>query len=104
MAAIEVEAGVDIDPAELATFLAAQPDLGTKWAPRFVRLVNAIPLTATGKMDRQPLRAEGWDTTDPIWWRPSPPSAYEVFTPHHRARLRRAFIDAGRGGLLTPPE
>ena len=104
MAAIEVEAGGDIDPAELATFLAAQPDLGTKWAPRFVRLVNAIPLTATGKMDRQPLRAEGWDTTDPIWWRPSPPSAYEVFTPHHRARLRRAFIDAGRGGLLTPPE
>ena len=39
MAAVQLRPGVDaLDADELAAFLAAQGDLGTKWAPRFVRM------------------------------------------------------------------
>ncbi|MQY02585.1 AMP-binding protein [Actinomadura macrotermitis] len=75
MAALELRGG--FDPAAFAAFLAAQPDLGTKWAPRFVRIVAAMPLTATGKVDKKPLRRAGWTTGDPVWWRPGRDLAYE---------------------------
>jgi fatty-acyl-CoA synthase len=101
MAALELQPGATFDPAAFAGFLAAQPDLGTKWAPRFVRVVEQIPSTATGKVDRQPLRTERWDTVDPVWWRPSAVAPYRRFTADDAADLRRAFADAGRAGVLT---
>lgn len=100
MAALELSAEA-FDPEGFAAFLAAQPDLGTKWAPRFVRLVAAIPLTATGKVDRKPLRAERWSTDDPVWWRPAPGERYRRLTPHDADALRAAFAQAGREGMLT---
>jgi fatty-acyl-CoA synthase len=101
MAALELAPGGAFDPGAFAAFLAAQPDLGTKWAPRFVRLVDGLPLTATGKVDRKPLRAERWETTDPVWWRPSAGAAYERMTADAIATLRQAFADAGREAMLT---
>ena len=70
MAAIEMRAGDGFDPDAFAAFLAEQRDLGTKWAPRYVRIVDDMPLTATNKVNKQPLRAAGWSTDDPVWWRP----------------------------------
>ncbi len=99
MAALEMTA--PFDPQAFAAFLANQPDLGTKWAPRFVRIVDPIPLTATGKVDRKPLRAERWSTTDDLWWRPSPTNAYRRFTAEDATALRDAFAAHGREGLLT---
>lgn len=58
------------DPAAFAAFLAAQPDLGTKMAPRFVRVVERMPVTATNKIHRAQLRREGFRCADPVWWRP----------------------------------
>ncbi|MFF1725435.1 long-chain-fatty-acid--CoA ligase [Streptomyces sviceus] len=58
------------DPETFADFLAAQPDLGTKMAPRFVRVVERMPATATNKINRALLRKEGLRCTDPVWWRP----------------------------------
>lgn len=58
------------DPAAFAGFLAAQPDLGTKMAPRFVRVVERMPVTATNKIHRAQLRREGFRCADPVWWRP----------------------------------
>jgi fatty-acyl-CoA synthase len=101
MATIEAEAGSDFDPDAFARALAAQPDLGTKWSPRFVRVVEAIPVTATGKVDRKPLRAERWDTSDPVWWRPSPADGYRRLSPADIDGLRKAFADAGREGMLA---
>jgi fatty-acyl-CoA synthase len=101
MAALELDPGAAFDPAALASFLATQPDLGTKWAPRFVRVVEAIPLTATGKVDRKPLRAERWDTTDPVWWRPSDRDPYRPLRADDVAALHQAFADAGREGMLA---
>jgi fatty-acyl-CoA synthase len=100
MASVELDAGGAFDPDAFTAFLAEQPDLGTKWSPRFVRVVEAIPLTATGKVDRTPLRAERWETTDPVWWRPAPGERYRRLEDEDVADLRRAFADAGREGML----
>ena len=101
MASLELHGGAEFDAEGFAAFLAEQPDLGTKWPPRFVRVVEAIPLTATGKVDRNPLRAQRWDTSDPVWWRPAPGDPYRPLTADDVAALHAAFVDAGRGGLLT---
>jgi fatty-acyl-CoA synthase len=101
MAALEPAPGIGFDPDAFAAFLAAQPDLGTKWAPRFVRLVASLPVTATGKLDRKPLRAERWDTADPVWWRPDRSLDYRPLTGDDAAALAAAFAEAGRAGLLA---
>ncbi|MDL4771288.1 AMP-binding protein [Actinomadura xylanilytica] len=89
------------DPGAFAAFLAAQPDLGTKWAPRFVRLVRAMPLTATGKVDKRPLRRTRWEAGDPVWWRPGRDLAYEPLTHARAGELRAEFAAHGRAHVLT---
>ena len=64
------------DPDDFADFLAAQADLGTKWAPRFVRVTSALPVTATYKVLMRGLRAERWTCDDPVLWRPAKGEAY----------------------------
>jgi fatty-acyl-CoA synthase len=71
MAAIELREGAAFDAEEFVAFLAAQPDLGTKMSPRFVRIVDEIPLTPTMKPVRRGLRRQAWLCTDPVWWRRS---------------------------------
>ena len=41
MATLELASGSTFDPDAFAAFLSAQKDLGTKWAPRFVRVADA---------------------------------------------------------------
>jgi fatty-acyl-CoA synthase len=64
------------DPADFPEFLLAQPDLGTKMAPRFVRVTDRMPVTATNKIHRAALRREGFRCADPVWWRPPGETAY----------------------------
>ncbi|AZP18075.1 acyl-CoA synthetase [Streptomyces aquilus] len=61
-------------------FLSAQPDLGTKMAPRFVRVVDRMPVTATNKIHRALLRREGVHCEDPVWWRPPGEPTYRRLT------------------------
>ncbi|MFF7789458.1 AMP-binding protein [Streptomyces sp. NPDC007991] len=68
------------DPEAFARFLLAQPDLGTKMAPRFVRVVGRMPVTATNKIRRAALRKEGLRCPDPVWWRPPGEGAYRLLT------------------------
>ena len=102
MAVLELADGDSLDPGALAAFLAEQPDLGTKWAPRFVRIVADVPVTGTGKVDKRPLRAERWETTDPVWWRPfgRGDSPYRRFTTEDGERLREEFARHGRSAYL----
>ncbi|MEU1183032.1 AMP-binding protein [Streptomyces sp. NPDC005820] len=67
-------------PEAFAAFLAAQPDLGTKMAPRFVRVVERMPVTATNKIHRALLRREGLRCADPVWWRPPGEPGYRPLT------------------------
>jgi fatty-acyl-CoA synthase len=100
MAALELEPGASFDPVAFDAFLAAQPDLGTKWAPRYVRVVDALPVTATNKMDKKPLRAERWRTGDPLWHRPEPRAPYRSMTGEDVASLEEDFAANGRSNLL----
>jgi fatty-acyl-CoA synthase len=100
MAAVEMLAGHTFDPGAFATFLAEQRDLGTKWAPRYVRIVDALPVGATNKIDKRPLRAERWNTTDPLYRRAPRTDTYERFTAADADALRAEFEDNGRANLL----
>jgi fatty-acyl-CoA synthase len=100
MAALELRAGSEFDPAGFAVWLADQPDLGTKWAPRYVRIVRALPVTGTDKIDKRPLRRERWDTTDPIWHRRGRSAAYVPFTDEDRSALLAELEANGRANLL----
>ena len=101
MAALELEDGVVFDPGALADFLAGQADLGTKWAPRYVRVVDALPTTATHKVDKAPLRRQQWSTTDPLWRREERGERYVPMGPDDVAALRAEFGANGRVNLLT---
>jgi fatty-acyl-CoA synthase len=101
MASLELDGGVGFDPEAFSSFLAAQADLGTKWVPRFVRVVDSMPVTATGKVDRKPLRAQRWTTTDPVWWRPGRDGGWRRLTGADVASLHEAFASAGRRAVLS---
>jgi fatty-acyl-CoA synthase len=100
MVALELRAGTIFDSEAFAGFLADQPDLGTKWSPHFVRIVEAIPETANGKVDRKPLRAQRWQVDDPVWYRPGRELDYRLLTPEDVAEIERQFAAHGRSGAL----
>jgi len=100
MAALELRPGARFDPARFADFLGAQEDLGTKWAPSFVRLSPALPLTATGKVTKTSLGAEGWRCPDPVYWRPGRADPYRPLTGGDRRALAEEFERHGRSSLL----
>jgi len=100
MAALEMLAGANFDAKAFATFLAEQRDLGTKWAPRYVRVVDALPVGATNKIDKRPLRADRWETTDPVYWRAPRTETYERFTAADAEALRAEFEANDRANLL----
>ncbi|MGA8724321.1 MAG: AMP-binding protein [Acidimicrobiales bacterium] len=101
MAALELRSGAAFDPSAFAVFLESQPDLGTKWAPQYVRIVEDLPVTATGKIDRTPLRSERWQTSDPIWWRPGRDLEYLPLTTVDIGNIEAAFDSTGRRHLLS---
>ncbi|MBM7515045.1 AMP-binding protein [Nocardioides nitrophenolicus] len=57
-----------LTPAALEDFLAAQEDLSPKAWPRFVRIVAALPRTATNKVVKRELAAAGVDPDDAAVW------------------------------------
>jgi acyl-CoA synthetase (AMP-forming)/AMP-acid ligase II len=94
MAAVQLRPGVAaLDGTELASFLHAQGDLGTKWAPRFVRMSGALPVTATNKIVKRALRAERWNCADPVLWQPEKGSAYRLLEAAEAAALEAAVGD-----------
>jgi fatty-acyl-CoA synthase len=102
MAALQLRPGARFDPAAFGAFLAGQADLGTKQAPRFVRVVEALPLGHTHKIQKRQLRAEGWNVADPVWWRPAKTESYRRFEPADAAALRAQFERAGRAHVVAP--
>ncbi len=101
MAAVELRPGTGaaVFTDSLVPFLDDQRDLGTKWAPRFVRIVDALPLTATGKITKQPLRREAWRCKDPVVWCPPGEARYRPVTPGDVAGIEAAFAGSGREAL-----
>jgi len=100
MAALELAPGVTFDPEAFSSFLAGQRDLGTKWAPRFVRLVSALPVTASDKTDKKPLRAQRWESDDPLWRRVERSDRYVPLTRADVDRMVEEFAANGRSALI----
>jgi fatty-acyl-CoA synthase len=70
MATLLLAPGRTFDPEAFDQFVAGEPDMGTKWTPRYVRITEQLPVTATTKVLKRVLRNEGWRCTDPVWWKP----------------------------------
>ncbi|MGH4032665.1 AMP-binding protein [Actinomycetota bacterium Odt1-20B] len=88
------------DPLDFAEFLLGQADLGTKMAPRFVRVVDRMPVTATNKVRRAELRKAGFRCPDPVWWRPPGEGAYRRLAEGDVERLVEEYRERGREELL----
>jgi fatty-acyl-CoA synthase len=100
MTALHLRAGAAFDPAEFATFLRAQSDLSPKSIPRFVRVTERLPSTATQKVLKRVLRHEHWECEDPVWWRPDRASEFELLSAEAAAGLRSRFAGRGREHLI----
>lgn len=74
LAVAEVAPRATFDADEFATFLDQQPDLGTKWAPAFVRLTHSLPRTPTNKVLKRALDPTVGAGTSDLWRRVDDPS------------------------------
>ncbi|MFI6517637.1 AMP-binding protein [Spirillospora sp. NPDC050679] len=101
MAAVEVTEGTRFADLDLPAFLAAQPDLGTKGAPRYVRVSHALPTTGSGKLSKKALQLDGWRTGDPVYrWTGRGAPDYAPMTEADKAALREEFAANGRQRFL----
>lgn len=117
MAALALREGAAFDPEAFAAFLAAQPDLGTKMSPRYVRILDAMPTTATNKVHRVALRRAGFlpqplpgvppgcprggaPVADPVWWSPPGRAGYRPLDADALSALLAAYESQGRRHLL----
>lgn len=69
MAAIVLQSGATLTPAEFGEFLAAQPDLSPKAWPRHVWVVDELPSTATNKVLKRELVAMGVRPAGRVFWK-----------------------------------
>lgn len=100
MCAIELDSGTGFDPAAFGAFLDDQPDMGAKWWPRFVRVVDRLPLTGSNKANKAPLRAAAWQTRDPVYVRIGRTSGYVLLDECGLAAIEADFEAHGRTALL----
>jgi len=98
MVALETVPGRAFDSDAFAAWLDTQPDLGTKWVPRYVRVSPSLPQTATGKVTKVDLRTEAWVCDDPVWWRPLDSARLSLvpLTDEDRAMLAKGLAENGR--------
>jgi fatty-acyl-CoA synthase len=100
MAALQLQPGSDFDAADFDMFLSEQSDLGTKWAPRYVRVCDALPVTQTNKLLKRSLRNERWECPDAVWWKPERGAAYRRIDENDVEQIRRRFSERGREAAL----
>ena len=92
MTAIQLEPEVRFDPAAFSEFCRTQPDMGTKWAPRFVRIMEEMPVTATRKISKPSLRRDSWTEPGQVYVRGGAAGVDDEY---------RLLTDADREALLA---
>lgn len=83
-----------------ASFTELVSTINPKWVPRYVRIADELPITASNKILKRVLAAQAWNTDDPVWFRPDRSLNYQPMTPVDVAALREEFAKAGRLHLL----
>ncbi|MGD9704672.1 MAG: AMP-binding protein [Acidimicrobiia bacterium] len=103
MAALQLAPGTSFDATAFDDFLAGQPDLGPKWVPSFVRVVEALPMTQTNKVLKRELVRQRWHSPDggALWWRVTPGAPLVHFTARDAATLRARFDEHRRAQVLA---
>ena len=97
MAALEFPGG-EFDPGAFGSFLGEQPHLGTKRAPRLVRVTANLPATATHKISKPTLRRMLWNGQDPVYERTG--EGYVLMTADRKGALEAEYVRHGRNHLL----
>ena len=64
---------------------------------------SALPVGATNKVDKRPLRADRWYTDDPLYWRPTAELTYRRFDADDLAALEARFREHGRADAIGRP-
>lgn len=100
MVAVEMEPGAHFDPVAFGEHLGSQPEMGAKWWPRYVRVVSALPLTGSGKVDKTPLRRAAWVCEDPVHVRVGRTQQYVLLDDLGRAAIEAEFVGHGRVSML----
>jgi fatty-acyl-CoA synthase len=101
MVAIEMNEANEFSPHEFDEFLSLQRDLGTKWSPQIVRVIEAMPLTANNKVHKPPLRASKWFAADTHYWRPERNQPLRLMNESDKQELEARFAANGRTQILT---
>ena len=68
MAALVLRDEIPLEPTDFEKFLTAQPDLSPKAWPRYVRINDDLPATATNKILKRELVAAGVTARDGVLW------------------------------------
>jgi fatty-acyl-CoA synthase len=68
MAALVIRHGMCLQPTDFEEFLAAKPDLSPKAWPRYVRINDDLPATATNKILKRELIAAGVSAQGGVLW------------------------------------
>jgi len=106
MAALQIQPGTTIKPDEFAEFLRAQTDLGPKWVPTFIQIVEDFPMTPSNKVIKRELVLRRWhdaenDANAKMWWRNGKETRFEKFGSEQAQELRAKFAAHQREGLLN---
>jgi fatty-acyl-CoA synthase len=96
MAALELRGDAAFDPGAFDAFLRAQPDLGPKWVPAFVRIDDELPKLSSMKIDKKALRRDAW-RADGVAWRPSRDEGLRELSEDDRAALAHLLTDRAEG-------
>jgi fatty-acyl-CoA synthase len=105
MAAIVLGDGHTLDPDSFETFLDAQRDLSPKARPRYVRIAADLPSTATHKVLKRQLIAQGTAVTagEVLWERQSRGTAYSAIGANSAASSGSWVPDGGSGPSTVAP-
>lgn len=94
MAALVLREDAALTPAEFGDFLAAQPDLSPKAWPRYVWIASGLPVTATNKILKRHLTAQGLDVPGGAVWRRGRDGAYAIWAGDGRTGIMAADPEA----------
>ena len=90
--------------AEVRAWLDAQPTIGPKWRPRYLRLLADPPTTGTNKIVKRALVHQKWRRDrvggDTVYARGRGEATYRRFGADDEAALRAAFARHGRTRFL----
>ena len=92
MAAVQLRPGANFDGVLFDQFLSEQSDLGTKWAPTYIRICDELPITATTKVLKQTLRSDALATTDEVYSRSARSGPYILMSDADKVDLMKRLF------------